>query len=282
MGEPAALLSWLASTAQLSAQQRLEKFVRDRLFEVLQRSPVAIFIDEIDAIIGTRCHRVLCHWIEHCYALRQTAAPYQNLQFAVFGCAVASAAFAHSPRLLQGDHIAIRPFTLVETYSLDQGFENRIEPSTALLKAIYRWAQGQPFLTQKLCAIAADLLDSMLQPSHQPIVVSPQTIDGWVNSWVRSHILENWRAQDNPMHLRSIFDSLMTSPNREALLALGHRIMGGSLVPTGQTPHEAEILLTGLVIVKNQRLHIANEIYRQLFTVPTQTAALTYPGQSLM
>lgn len=312
LGDSASLMAWLATTAHLASRQRLDAFVAEHLINTLQNRPIAIFIDEIDALIGTACQVELFDWIERCYTLRRIAKAYQNLQFAIFGRAVAADVFPSSlpaadsttapdsladtadsspnglPNSLleaEGRAIELRPFTLIETYGLHQGFEGKISQPTTLLKAIYRWTHGQPFLTQKLCSIAAELVGSLVQTSEQPIVLSSQTINDWIDQLVRSHILQDWRTKDNPMHLRAIFDTLMTSPLRTSLLSLYQKVLTGSPAHSSiirQNRLQEDLLLTGIVIVKNNRLQVANEIYRQVFSFSRQSSATAYHCAALI
>ncbi|MEL7358440.1 MAG: AAA-like domain-containing protein [Cyanobacteria bacterium J06560_6] len=269
IGEMSSLLAWLASTSQMDASERLNKFTQEVLATAVGSSPTVIFIDEIDALIGTACQDDLFDWIERCYQLRQIDTAYENLQFAVFGRAVASDLCLSSQLLKTAQAVELRPFSLIETYYLHQGFENTFNTPNIVLKAIYKWAGGQPFLTQKLCSIATELIGSLVQPSDQPIVLSTRTVDSWVEGLVRSHIIENWQTQDHPVHFKDIFNHLTCSPYHESLLSLYQTIHSGGCVYRCQDRLQAELLLTGIVVENNNCLQVANKIYQQIFTHST-------------
>ena len=269
-------LRWVQSTASLdeasdgasSRLERLENFVQTFLIEALEKASVVIFIDEVDALLDSPFAYDFFAWIERCYGRRVTEPAFRNLNFAVFGTAVADDFPCYKSLFATGCDVAIGPFTLVETYDLYQGFEGKLDEPTMLLKSIYRWAKGQPFLTQKLCQLLRDLLDSLIQTDCAPLALSTGTINHWVDESVRSHIIQDWPDKDEPVHLRAIRDRINQSPNRKALLTLYKQVLLSSPVPFRDRSYtQAELLLSGLVVVQSGRLAIANNIYHQVFAL---------------
>ncbi len=64
------------------------------------------------------------------------------------------------------------------------------------LKEVLFWTNGQPFLTQKICSLTRNSSNAITQKVAQV----------WIENLVRKNIIENWEAQDEPEHLRTIRD----------------------------------------------------------------------------
>ncbi|MEH2358204.1 hypothetical protein [Nostoc sp.] len=88
---------------------------------------------------------------------------------------------------------------------------------------ILEWTGGQPFLTQKLCQFI--VLDSAAQRFSS------------VEQVVRSHIVENWKSQDEPEHLRTIRDRILYRDEKRTgrLLELYQQILCQGEIPADGT-----------------------------------------------
>jgi len=261
------LRRWLKSTASLPSSLRLSKFVDDLLKDTLLAGPLVIFIDEIDALLASPFTAELFDWIARCYDLRKENPLYNNLTFVVLGSAIAADLPQPGNLFRLGREVSLPPFQLMETYRFNQGFEEKIEDSTMLLKAIYKWTYGQPFLTQKLCQLMSDTIDRLIQASHKPMALSPKTIGQWVDDTVRSHILKDWQTKDEPIHLRAIGDRINRSFNKKALLQLYKTLLTDRVVLADGSYTQAELVLSGLVIEQDGYIQVANEIYRHVFVL---------------
>ena len=162
----------------------------------------------------------------------------------------------------------LTPLQHIETYKLQQGFEEKLDNPTAVIRAVFRWTYGQPFLTQKLCQMLSTGLHSFVEPSVKPLTLSIRTINRWVDETVRSQLIEDWPNQDEPVHLRAMHARIVRSPYKTALLSLYRKgLLNEPPVLVSDSYIEAELLLSGLVIAENGYLKVANDIYRQVFTL---------------
>jgi adenylate cyclase len=81
--------------------------------------------------------------------------------------------------------------------------------------------------------------------------IPPGTEGFWVDSLVRSRIIDKWESQDEPEHLKTIRDRLLRDEQRAGrLLGIYQQILQGVEVPTDDSREQIELLLSGLVVKK--------------------------------
>lgn len=258
-------LQWVRETSGLCGLERLECFVETFLVDALHKGPVLLLIDEIDALLQVPFVADLFEWIAKCYHRRITEPLFNRLNFVIFGTALPSD-IPHCETLFShGFQMALPSFNRAEVTHLQQGFDDKFADATALLDAAFSWTQGQPFLTQKLCSLLSGLIDSFMQPIYEPLTLSSRAVHQWVEQTVRSHIIKDWPTKDDPVHLRAISDRINTSPNAKALLMLYKQVLAGKAIVRAAKKTQAELLLSGLVVVDAGHLQVANNIYRQTF-----------------
>jgi CHASE2 domain-containing sensor protein len=106
-----------------------------------------------------------------------------------------------------------------------------------------------------------------------------------VDQVVRSHILDNWLSQDNPEHLRTIRDRVLSGhQDSQPLLMLYHRILKRKKVPADQNNLQQQLQLSGLVVKRGGQLQVANRIYASVFDrhwVNQQLQPIPSPSPSL-
>ncbi|MEH1871725.1 hypothetical protein [Nostoc sp.] len=102
-----------------------------------------------------------------------------------------------------GRAVDLTGFQLSETQPLAQGLVD-IGDRQELIKAVLNWTGGQPFLTQKLCKL-------VLQYGKEIGKRVESNITEWVEHLVRSQMLTNWEALDEPEHLKTIRDRILRS-----------------------------------------------------------------------
>lgn len=291
--ESQALSQWLQETCQLTPAARLEAFTQAVLLKGTAKlegsqgrgtapSKTVIFIDEIDYLLSfPTAAQTFFQWIAQCYQYQpsHSSGLTSGLTFVILGTAIGSdvdsylfqadSSQDHSSQnlsLLQQSYaITLENFQLSETQPLYQGFQGIIESPIDVLKAIFCWTNGQPFLTQKLCNLVFNFLADLGKGQAKTLRLSPKALGRWVSHMVASEIVDNWRYNDDPAHLRAMSDRITQSPNCTELSELYQRIAIGSPVANDGSRLQAELLMSGLVIVCEQQLQFNNEIYRQVF-----------------
>jgi signal transduction histidine kinase len=283
-------VAWWRERQYLSLIQRFSQFIETVLLVQVPGEQIFIFIDEIDSVLSLDFSvEDFFALIRYCYNQRVENPNYQRLNWVLLGVATPST-LIQNPFLTPfnvGRIIALQGFQLAEVQPLIDGLEGKVSHPQTVLQEILDWTGGQPFLTQKLCRLVAERqgleqarsqqgqgtqesIDCRLD--QQLPIANPHLIQFFydlstvaIEKLVRSHILENWEAQDEPEHLRTIRDRLLKNSHRQELLELCLRIVQGEKIPTHDSSVQRELFLSGLIIPNQGQLQVANRIYQEVF-----------------
>nr|MDJ0680199.1 AAA-like domain-containing protein [Xenococcaceae cyanobacterium MO_167.B52] len=219
-----------------------------------------IFIDEVDSILGLNFPvDDFFALIRSCYNQRtiNPESRYQDLTFAFFGVASPSELMSDSKEtpFNIGQAIKLASFKKHEAQPLLYGLAQKVSNPQTILQEVLNWTGGQPFLTQKLCRL--------IRNADVPIPVNGET--EWIENLVQEKIINNWEAQDQPEHLRTIRDRILKSNNWKQLLTIYQQILEQREIIAVDSPEERELRLSGLVIKEDGNIKIHNRIYESLF-----------------
>lgn len=267
--EPAA---WWVEHQQLSPSQRFMEFLRDvALAET--HAPIVIFIDEIDTTLNLDFRDDFFAAIRAMYNERASTPEYQQITFVLLGVATPTDLIQDRDRtpFNVGREIVLREFSYDDAAPLRDGlnaaaeqfghdnaraFEREHAPDESLgdtmLRAIFAWTDGHPYLTQKLCQLVA---------ASAPARWSADTVD----ALVQEHFLAKDAPDDN---LKFVQNRIQASPaaERRKMLRLYRRIHAGEAVPDDDRSQEQNYLeLYGLVRPEGQNLRVRNQIYHRVF-----------------
>lgn len=249
--------NWWCDRSFLSPVQRLGEFIREVLKEIPHN--LAIFVDEIDNVLSLNFPvDDFFALIRSCYNKRADRPEYKRLTWALLGVASPSELIQDRNRtpFNIGRAIELTGFQFQESLALAKGLAHKSSNPEAVLKAILDWTGGKPFLTQKLCKLV--LQASCAIPAGEEVQ--------WVGKLVRSQIVENWEASDEPEHLRTIRDRLLNrDPNTCKLLALYQKILLTNAISADERPEEMDLRLSGLVVKHQGKLKVYNQIYELIF-----------------
>ncbi|MBD2042274.1 GAF domain-containing protein [Microcoleus sp. FACHB-672] len=245
------LRSWLRDREFLPPVQCLSEFIEQVLLDSVSEQ-IVIFIDEIDSILSLNFRTY------DFFAFIRACNEYDRLTFALLGVASPSDLIKdknYTPFNI-GRAIELHGFEIDEAQPLAQGFEGKISHPEAVLEAVLDWTGGQPFLTQKLCKL-------ILENAEGKLIKNPEA---WVENVVQTRLIENWEAQDEPPHLKTIRDRLLRSGDRtEALLKLYQQILQRGEIAADQSLEQMELRLSGLVVKEGGTLKAYNRIYGAVF-----------------
>jgi WD40 repeat protein len=245
---------WQERQSDTTPVQRLREFIETILLTKIEQ-PIVVFVDEIDRILSQDFSLDdFFALIRYFYNHRFDDPRFNHLTFALLGVATPSDLIRDKTQtpFNIGKAIILEGFQPQGVEPLKQGLVAQVSDPDAVMQKILDWSGGQPFLTQKLCQLMVQ------HPApHTPLLV---------DEVVRNQIIENWEAQDEPQHLRTIRDRILRSEERAGrLLALYQQILERSKVPTEDNPEEWELRLSGLVVKQEGTLRAYNPIYAEVF-----------------
>jgi hypothetical protein len=148
------LKTWWEAEEEVSLLQRLSYFIDYLLKVEFPQQKIVIFVDEIDSILSLKFPvDDFFAFIRFCYNQRALDPEYNRLTFAIFGVATPSDLISDKNRtpFNIGKAIELHGFKFDEAQNLINGLACYTENPTEILKAILKWTDGQPFLTQKIC-----------------------------------------------------------------------------------------------------------------------------------
>jgi len=256
---------WMREHNSLSPVQRLKIFIETVLLKQIS-GKIIVFFDEVDSVIGLDFPTdEFFSLIRYCYDKRASNSDFCRLSFVLLGVSTPSELIQHklySTPFNIGKYIELKEFKIDEIMPLARGLETLISSPNLFFEEILLWTGGQPFLTQKLCWLLQQKLeaDSDLRPR-------PPEYHQFIADLVQSQIIENWEAQDEPEHLRTIRDRLLLqdSSSRKRLLEIYKRICKHKSVKAGQNTDHLMLKLSGIVAKKDGHWVIKNKIYQTIF-----------------
>lgn len=254
---------WKEQREFLSPVQRLSLFIEEVLLGEVEQN-IVIFVDEIDRVLSQSFSLDdFFALIRFFYNRRVDEPKYQRLTFALLGVATPSDLIADKTQtpFNIGRAIALHGFQLHEVQPLIDGLTLKVSNPQEAIAQILDWTGGQPFLTQKLCKLIIEASAKGTTPSVEQIV---------------SRIIENWESQDEPEHLKTIRDRILTNQQKAGqLLGLYQQILmnttplprdaKGRGVAADGSPEQTELRLSGLVVQQQGKLNVYNRIYEQVF-----------------
>jgi WD40 repeat protein len=258
------LASWQQQIRHLSTTQQLSLFIEDILLPAFPDQQLCIFIDEIDSILSLDFTvDDFFALIRFCYNQRSVNPSLRRLNFALFGVTTPSDLIQdrHRTPFNIGRGIDLKGFQVEEIGPLAQPLTGLVKDPYLTLKQILHWTGGQPFLTQKLCRLVAQTrVQTVGEPESQD--------EDLVDQIVYSSIIQNWEAQDNPEHLRTIRDRIIRNEYRAGkMLTIYQQILQFTQVKANDSRENLELLLSGLVIQQDGYLRVKCPIYQEIFNL---------------
>jgi ABC-type branched-subunit amino acid transport system substrate-binding protein len=244
-----------------SSQHLLSQFFEKVVLDLTQQ-PIIIFFDEIDSTLSLN-FKVYDFFglLRHCYNQRAEHPKYNRLTFALLGVTTPSDLIQDKclPPLNVGREIRLTGFQIEEAKPLLPGLSTEEHTARVLLRQVLIWTGGQPFLTQKVCKLIASTQTEVSQGDEE----------SWVKYLIEKEIIEKWRVNDEPIHLRTIDERLAAKEkDRVYLLGLYQEILQkGSIEFDGSLDEHIRLRLSGLVIEEKGKLKVYNPIYKKVFSL---------------
>ena len=244
---------WWQERLSISPVQRFGEFIEEVLLNKIS-GDIVVFIDEIDSILSLQFESDdFFALIRSCYEKRSLNYNYKRLTFALIGVATPSDLISDKTRtpFNIGCAIQLYGFKVDEAAPLLKGL-HCVENPVTVLQEVLAWTNGQPFLTQKLCNLISNQYQKFLS----------------VENIVKTQIITNWESQDEPPHLKTIRDRVISQETRAgSLLGLYQSILRNGAVPVDDSPEQIELRLSGLVVQTKGCLKVYNQIYASVFNL---------------
>lgn len=248
------LLDFWAESMQFGPLQRLMLAIR-RVVLPRYVGPVAIFVDEIDAVRGVPFSTdEFFAAIRELYNFRTEDPELERLTFCLLGVA-SPADLIRDTRLTPfniGQRIELTDFTEAEASSLAAGLQREEPLASELLKRILYWTGGHPYLTQRMCKTVAD--DSR--------ATNARNVDR-----ICEELFFTRRASEQDDNLLFVRERMIRSEvDLTSLLTLYGQVRKGNRVADEEANPLLTILrLSGIVRVEKGLLKLRNRIYEQVF-----------------
>ena len=199
------LKNWWQERNWLSPLRRFREFIESVMLSQVSEK-IVIFIDEIDSVLSLNFSADdLFAFIRSCYNRRTQNADYNRITFCLLGVATPSDLIQDKKRtpFNIGQAIELKGFTQEQAAPLAKGLEGKVDRPIQVLNEIIDWTGGQPFLTQKLCKI---------------VLEQAETRNPDIAELVQDYIINNWEENDNPEHLGTIRDRILSNQQRTSQL----------------------------------------------------------------
>ncbi|MDF5722028.1 MAG: AAA-like domain-containing protein [Rhizonema sp. PD37] len=245
---------WQKKQSILDPVTCLRLFIEEVLLEKIQQ-PIVIFVDEIDRVLSQDFSLDDFFALIRFFQNQRVDNPiFERLTFALLGVATPSDLITDKTQtpFNIGEGIELHGFSLEEAKPLIKGLEGNVSNPQQVMQEILDWTGGQPFLTQKLCQFMVE----------ESLKDNPRS----VGEVVRARIIENWESQDDPEHLRTIRDRILSHGQRASyLLELYQLLRHSGEITSNNSIEVSELQLSGLVIKRQEKLRVYNHIYQQIF-----------------
>lgn len=238
-----------------SASQNFIAFLRDVALTECSE-PIVIFIDEIDSTLALDFRDDFFAAIRAIYNGRANEPRYKQLTFAFLGVATPTELIQDRKRtpFSLGRRIDLQEFSYQDARPLLEHLTEIFpDHAAAILHRIFHWTDGHPYLTQTLCKEAA---------AHPTTYWDDRAVD----RLVAQTLLSDEGNKDT--NLVFIQERILSGSGRErrAMLRLYHQIYSGKAVADNdRSVTQNRLELYGLIKVRENRLDVRNEIYRNVF-----------------
>jgi hypothetical protein len=216
---------------------------------------VVIFVDEIDVVRSLPFPTdEFFAAIRECYNRRVTEPEFGRLTFCLLGVATPMELIrdAHITPFNVGRRIELADFAEADAMALGAGLGRDPKAAGAMMRRVFYWTGGHPYLTQVMCqAIATD-----------PALSGPAGVDRLCDQRFLSD-----RARERDDNLMFVHQRLVRSQsNLELLLELYGRIWAGERVRDDPANPLLEALrLAGVVRGLDGWMQVRNRIYYRVF-----------------
>jgi WD40 repeat protein len=262
---PQELDQWREQQREVAPVYRLERFIEEVVLTNISTQPIVIFVDEIDTVLSlTFPANDFFAWIRSCYNRRADEPNYRRLTFVLLGVTTPSQLIRNTDRtpFNIGQAIALGGLELNQAQPLVDGLVGWVAESERVLTEIFKWTGGQPYLTQKLCALVQE---RAMEAEELPLIAAGEAAEA-IARLVNHHLIENWESGDEQAHFKTIRDRILRREQLSSrMLSVYEQVLAEEGIPVDNSDTQMELRLTGLVVARHGNLEVFNPIYRHIF-----------------
>lgn len=243
-------LKWWQGHEQIGPTQRFMTFMEDVVLTEV-KPKVVVFFDEIDSLLPLSFSDDFFTTLRALFNARASNPILKRITFTLLGVAIPSEFVKNRSRtpFNIGREIVLTDFNLADMAS----FKSILGPSSEpLVRRIFYWTGGQPWMVQALTAKVNALPEKERNPMHLDKIVAAAYLNTRIEkeshlNFIRDYLLEK---RHHPQKLLKTYRSVR----------LGEPVKHdeGSLV-------HARLLLSGVVRLEKDHLKSRNRIYRSVF-----------------
>ena len=131
------------------------------------------------------------------------------------------------------------------------------------MQEVLNWTGGQPFLTQKICQLIIQKL-----PQIPPEVETLDYASSLVEAVIRSKMITNWEANDEPEHIKTIRDRMLLGEQVAGrFLGWYQQILLSGYIHVDESIEQIRFRLTGLVVKQQDIIKVYNKIYSSVLNL---------------
>jgi len=259
---------WWNQRSGFPPVQRLAQLLRNSILP-LTSVPVVIFLDEIDSTLDLPFHNDFFATLRACFNARAEDPEFNRLTFVLLGVASPSD-LIHDPMRTPfnvGTPIPLTDFTPVEARPLASVLGDDSVQCDRLLRRVLEWTDGHPYLTQRVCQVAAELArcggEGDGRHEARPHLCE-KAIDGVIEA---NYFAPGAERRDE--NLRFVRDRVVGRGGlTRRILQSYNRVLRGKAVADDPTsPVHNELKLAGLVKTGGDGIFvIRNQIYFRVFS----------------
>ncbi|MCM1983671.1 AAA-like domain-containing protein, partial [Lyngbya confervoides] len=259
--------AWLEKQVEVTPVFRLHRFIEDVLLVQIPDQRIVIFIDEIDSVLSLSFPASdFFALIRACYNRQVDNAAYRRLTFVLLGVTTPSQLIRDSSRtpFNIGQAIELTPLTLDRATRLADGLSGWVAEPQQVLAKIFYWTGGQPYLTQRLCALVQE---KAMEADSLPWIGKGEAAVA-VADLMQRQLIHNWETSDEQAHFKTMRDRLLRREHlANRLLGMYEQILTQGSIPKENSDPHMELRLSGLVVSSNGDLRVFNPTYAQIFDI---------------
>ena len=243
---------WIEDQGHLTPTERFRTFI-DEILRKDKHGDAVIFIDEVDSVLNLPFSDDFFATLRSLYNARATEAHLKGLVIVLLGVITSSELVKSKIRTPYNIGVSIS----LEDFQRNRETEERLQQflgkdSEALIKRIFYWTNGQPFLLQKLAQATARV---------PPTQRTPQ----WLDQEVERLFFRD-KLEKDP-HLRYIQNYLLDDLTsiRKTLRIYRQLLRSESCKYNAQSHVHNRLKLSGLARIESGKFVLRNKIYEKLF-----------------